>query len=59
MKRTWKKPELIVLVRARPEENVLEPCKYPNRPVLGPSIWELECKKEEPGCSTCSADTLT
>jgi hypothetical protein len=27
MKKTWEKPELVVLVRSRPEESVLAHCK--------------------------------
>jgi len=27
-KKAWKKPQLIVLVRGRPEEAVLKTCKY-------------------------------
>jgi hypothetical protein len=29
MKKTWTKPELIVIFRGKPEENVLCACKYP------------------------------
>jgi hypothetical protein len=28
MKKTWQKPELVVLVRNKPEEVVLQDCKY-------------------------------
>ena len=33
-KKAWQRPELIVLVRSRPEEAVLAGCKYPG--VAGP-----------------------
>jgi hypothetical protein len=28
MKKIWKKPNLVVLIRSRPEESVLDHCKY-------------------------------
>jgi hypothetical protein len=33
-KKVWQRPELVVLVRSRPEEAVLAGCKYPG--VAGP-----------------------
>ena len=38
-KKAWQRPELVVLVRSRPEEAVLAGCKYPGiagygRPVV-------------------------
>jgi hypothetical protein len=50
-KKAWKKPELIVLVRGRPEEAVLAGCKTAREtgPTVGP------CRLEGPG--TCSEDT--
>jgi len=44
-KRAWVKPQLIVLVRGRPEENVLLGCKYISQ--AGPL--------GQP-CEACSAD---
>ena len=47
-KRTWQKPELVVLVRNRPEEGVLATCKsgsYAGSP--GPDYWHVFCAVTE------------
>lgn len=43
MKNLWKKPELVVLVRGKPEENVLQTCK-------GAGVSATSAKKFS-GCS--------
>ncbi len=47
MKKTWRKPELVVLVRNRPEEAILVDCK--NYSVLGAQEDHSMCAQE--GCS--------
>lgn len=37
LKKTWHKPELIVIVRSHPEENVLLSCKIGSMNMNGPS----------------------
>ena len=43
VKKQWKKPELRILVRSRPEEAVLAGCKFANS-TQGP--YDLKCKKK-------------
>ena len=54
MKKKWQKPELVVLVRSTPEENVLQACKMawviagpviPGRTWMkcGFGTWPLNC----------------
>ena len=46
-KKEWKKPELVVLTRTRPEEAVLAACKpTANPPVSGPSNGSYECTSQ-------------
>jgi hypothetical protein len=63
MKKPWEKPELVVLVKARPEECVLDVCKYPQIPHSGPHEGhdgQLNCKYvEATGCPTCSQHKAT
>ncbi|MGC2775581.1 MAG: hypothetical protein WA418_08075 [Bradyrhizobium sp.] len=43
-KKTWQKPELVVLVRSNPEETVLTACKVTtNPPTSGPSRGSYQC----------------
>jgi hypothetical protein len=44
-KKTWQKPELVVLVRNRPEEAILQDCK--NWDVLGPQDANDRCMNVE------------
>lgn len=46
-KKAWKKPELIVLVRGRPEEAVLAQCKYTNQ--SGPDETGCTSNTQPPG----------
>jgi len=43
MKKIWKKPNLIVLIRSRPEENVLQHCKYGWSGLSGASAYVGGC----------------
>jgi hypothetical protein len=54
MKKVWKKPQLIVLYRARPEENVLAICKGVSNSPAGPG-FSKKCKKGNIYCSDKSA----
>jgi len=47
-KKTWQKPELIVLVRSNPEEAVLITCK--NATAAGP-LNKKKCNRGPSGCS--------
>jgi hypothetical protein len=55
MKRLWEKPKLVVLVRGKPEEAVLNFCKK-GQAVGGPQNVNKGCLRiDESGCSpTCS-----
>ena len=46
MKKEWQKPELIVLVRSKPEEAVLAACKAWGGP------WGADPQDVQEGCST-------
>jgi len=50
-KKTWVMPELIVLVRSKPEETVLSTCKY--NPITGPSSYNNGCSILNP----CTPDS--
>jgi hypothetical protein len=57
MKKIWKKPELVVLVRSRPEESVLEHCK--SGATAGPytehaSVCFVIRTDPQPNCLFCS-----
>ena len=43
MKKVWKKPKLIVLVRGKAEENVLSSCKTSTSGMSGPNISRPRC----------------
>jgi hypothetical protein len=47
-KKHWQKPELIVIVRSNPEENVLLGCKYEDVSSQGPSGHK--CNNNGKGC---------
>lgn len=54
-KKTWKKPELVTLVRSKPEETVLMGCKgCTNPPTSGPSKGSYNCVTGPmPACYNC------
>jgi hypothetical protein len=59
-KKAWEKPQLIVLARGTPEENVLTHCKTmnPNQAVQGPAdlIQQDTCAHGVKGnCSNCQS----
>jgi len=53
MRKTWQKPKLVVLVRGRPEEFVLGPCKDVGVPG-GPQVEETDCIQNLVNCDMCS-----
>jgi hypothetical protein len=59
MKEPWERPELVVLVRGRPEESVLIACKTANR--AGPEDGQAQCNLPQAlgDCRTCSQDART
>ena len=53
-KKEWVTPELIVLVRSKPEEAVLVGCKFAGNPA-GSGAYDSACR----WCSPCDALTVT
>jgi hypothetical protein len=51
----WQKPQLIVLVRSKPEEMVLAACKYLDS-LSGPDAAFGYCGTG-PGCSGCAVNS--
>ncbi|MFC1815829.1 hypothetical protein ACFL0M_07780 [Thermodesulfobacteriota bacterium] len=60
MKNVWKKPELVVLYRGRPEEDVLLNCKRASQPG-SPQSAVSGCEKLKKGvCNLqCNQTTVT
>jgi hypothetical protein len=65
-KKRWERPQLIVLGRGTPEENVLTACKQVERPVINPIVSKQNCKSRgdyddqvEHDCSECRKLTTT
>ena len=56
-KKSWSEPELIVLVRGKPEEGVLTNCKSEAIPEGGPYVGAGGCGKFGGGgcCVECSS----
>ena len=48
MRNKWKKPELVVLVRSRPEESVLDFCKTGQSTSLSAGMNKNACKADAP-----------
>jgi hypothetical protein len=54
MKKEWKKPQMIVVMRGSREENVLTVCKWDN--TSGPVFDNNYCMIGVPsGCTTCNS----
>ena len=51
-KKTWTRPQLVVLERGRPEESVLAACRYDVAQVIGPG--GNKCKAET-GSGNCNS----
>jgi hypothetical protein len=62
-KKSWEKPELIVVVRSRPEEAVLWTCKNRSTgPHSGSDAFDLSCRYDYPwghNCDTCEGGDKT
>ncbi len=61
-RKKWTQPQLIILGRGAPEENVLAGCKMSTNVMKGPSATRTACKKKASGtpCKTaCSALSTT
>jgi hypothetical protein len=43
MKKEWKKPQLVVVMRGYAEENVLIGCKLPSGIAESPQIFDMSC----------------
>ena len=57
-RKPWTRPELIVLVRGRPEEAVLVTCKEGfTGSKTGPSNGDTACLNPRNSCAMCSADS--
>lgn len=50
--KAWRKPELIVLVRSKPEEGVLAACKFPASGGSNDAAWNCATSV----CSACFMD---
>ena len=61
MKKTWRKPKLVVLFRGRPEEYVLAACKSANNPDGGQTQVQsgTVCLENLVNCDPCVASTGT
>jgi hypothetical protein len=56
MKKTWLKPELVILIRGRPEEYVLGACKDVGAPDAGPTPIQAgsACLENMVNCEPCN-----
>ena len=52
-KKEWETPELIILVRSKPEDAVLLECKI-DTGKWGSEVLDKGCIKSMPSCSWCS-----
>ena len=51
-KKKWVKPVLVVLMKGKPEEGVLQACKVQSQPI-GNSPDDYGCYTPEPCCEYC------
>lgn len=56
--KVWKKPELVVLYRGKPEESVLTHCKHANNPPVAPSAVKDDCNDSATNCGACSSNKI-
>ena len=54
-KSKWEKPELVVLVRSRPEEAVLKVCKHPQGPAIYSQGSNMGCQIQ----FNCLSDSIS
>lgn len=57
-KTKWKTPELIILTKGQPEENILEQCKSVHGPASSTvySVSGQNCKNFKGTCGACQAE---
>lgn len=51
MKKEWKKPQLVIVIRGSAEENVLNACKIASTP--GPFASDDNCTDDGGRCTIC------
>lgn len=56
MKKTWDKPELVVLFRGKPEESVLLHCKHKSNPAVAPANIHDDCNDNTAVCGACQSN---
>ena len=54
--KVWKKPELVVLYRGKPEESVLTHCKHANNPPVSPAALQGDCNDSVTSCGACQSN---
>ncbi len=54
-KKHWEKPQLIILARGEPEENVLEGCKIINHHLGEYGLHQEGCDQGKDNCGACKA----
>ena len=60
MRKTWQKPKLVVLVRGRPGEFVLGPCKDVSPSInIGPVVEQIDCIQNLVNCEICAQLTAS
>jgi len=59
VKKEWKTPELIVLVRNKPEEAVLSACKGPPIPYGSQTDYYAGCHWRNPQCIGCVSPSVS
>ncbi|MCJ7644036.1 MAG: hypothetical protein MUP28_06125 [Candidatus Aminicenantes bacterium] len=52
----WKKPELVVLYRGKPEESVLTHCKHANDPPVTAANLQGDCNDSVTSCGACHSN---
>ena len=56
-KKSWEKPEVLVLTRSKPEEGVLSSCKGAQSP--GPNATQATCIYNGAFCGDCLSNSLS
>lgn len=54
--KVWKKPELVVLYRGKPEESVLTHCKHLNNPPVAAAALQGDCNDSVTSCGACQSN---
>jgi len=56
MKKSWDKPELVVLFRGKPEESVLTHCKHATPTPVAPYAYHDDCNNSPSSCTACQSN---